>query len=87
MVFAMVLPSLFQYTSLTSSCPPLLETDMFWKHGVFVACDDAPLPLPTYLGTLLAQMPSGKLLSNSGVGVGLVRGCLCNVTVRGRPAH
>ena len=83
----MVLPSLLQYTSLTSSCPPLLETGMFWKHVVFVACDDTPLPLPTYLGTLLAQMPSGKLLSNSRVGVGLVRGCLCNVTVRGRPAH
>ena len=82
----MVLPSLLQYTSLTT-CPPLLEAGMFWKHGVFVACDDAPLPLPTYLGTLLARMPSGKLLSNSGVGVRLVRGCLCNVTVRGRPAH
>ena len=51
-MFAMVLPSLLQYTSLTSLCPPLLENGMFWKHVVFVACDDAPLPLPTYLGTL-----------------------------------
>ena len=26
----------------------------------FVACDDAPHPLPTCLGTLLARTPGGK---------------------------
>ena len=30
--------------------------------SLFVACDDAPLPLPTCLGTLLAQTPGGKSL-------------------------